>query len=53
MKKLFVALIAAAFASASPMAFANCTTQTFIGPNGMQVCTTCCFAGAGCTTTCM
>lgn len=52
MKKLLLAIIAAAFASASPMAFANCNTQTFIGPNGMQVCTTCCYNGS-CTTTCM
>ena len=33
-------------------AYANCTTQTFIGPNGMQVCNTCCYNGT-CTTTCM
>lgn len=34
-------------------AYANCTVQTFTGPNGMQVCTTCCYPNAGCTTTCM
>lgn len=52
MKKLIVAFIAAAFASAAPMAFANCTVQTFTGPNGLQVCNTCCYNGT-CTTTCM
>lgn len=52
MKKIIYAIVAIAFAAAAPSAFANCTTQTFIGPNGMQVCTTCCSAGT-CTTTCM
>lgn len=49
MKKIIAFIIAATVAS---VAYANCTTSSFITPEGkMIVCTSCCFGGQ-CTTSC-
>jgi hypothetical protein len=35
------------------IAWAGCYTHTYIGPNGrFMTCTTCCWGGYNCTTTC-
>ena len=50
-RNLMAALMAGLFATA---AYASCTTQTIIMPNGkMMVCTTCCYGSGNCTTTCV
>lgn len=51
MKKLLVAILLTATATA---VYAQCTTQTFIAPEGrMTVCTVCCDNRGNCTTTCI
>lgn len=50
MKKTLIALTIAAIATA---AYAGCYTNNVVTPDGrLIVCTTCCYDGSGCTTTC-
>lgn len=50
MKKIAIGLVVAALATA---AYAQCFTNTIVTPSGQVVmCTTCCYNGSGCTTTC-
>lgn len=51
MKKTIAFLIAACIAS---IAYANCNTTSVITADGkVMVCTTCCYGGGQCQTTCM
>lgn len=51
MKKLLAVLCIMAMAGS---AYARCSTQTFIAPDGrMTVCTVCCDSWGNCTTTCI
>ena len=53
MKKIVSVLFSVFAATYANFAYANCTTQTFIMPDGkMMICTTCCNYG-NCTTTCI
>ena len=49
MKKVFAAI---ALATAATAVWANCTTHTIIQGSRMVTCTTCCYGGGNCTTTC-
>ena len=52
MRKAIATLLAFFTATFASVAYAQCTTQTYIMPSGkMMVCTTCCNYG-NCTTTC-
>ena len=53
MKKIVATILTVFSATFANVAYASCTTQTIIMPNGkMMVCTTCCNFG-NCTTTCI
>lgn len=50
MRKIIFGLVVAAIATA---AYAGCYTNNVVTPDGrLIVCTTCCYDGSGCTTTC-
>jgi hypothetical protein len=49
MKKFVITL---ALALASTAALAYCTTHTYIVNGRVIFCTTCCYGGGNCTTTC-
>ena len=52
MRKAIATLLAFFTATFASVAYAQCTTQTYIMPSGkMMICTTCCYYG-NCTTTC-
>ena len=52
--KLFIFTIATLWALilTSEPALANCTYQTVIIDGQTRICTTCCYSGSGCTTSC-
>lgn len=49
MKKALIGLFLAATATA---VWANCTTHTIMQNGRIVTCTTCCYAGGNCTTSC-
>jgi len=51
MKKTVAALFSVFVASYANVAYANCSTNTYIVNGKVMVCTTCCYYG-NCTTTC-
>ncbi len=49
MKRFLAAL---ALATTATAAYAACTTHTFIQNGRTVICSTCCYVGGNCTTTC-
>lgn len=53
MKKIIATILTLFAATFANFAYASCSTQTFLMPDGkMMICTTCCY-GTNCTTTCV
>ena len=46
-------IAAIALTLAATAVYANCVTNTVFSGGRMTVCTTCCYGGSNCTTTCL